>query len=74
MEDTVHLARGKSTPSNAALVEKSARIIEDLGGKIATVAEARQLLGLAPRPTQTAPVQARARVEASEIVVDRFGG
>jgi uncharacterized protein (DUF849 family) len=50
MEDTVHLARGKPTPSNVALVEKSVRIIEDLGGKIATVAEARQLLGLAPRP------------------------
>ena len=50
MEDTVHLARGNPTPSNAALVEKSVRIIEDLGGKIATVAEARQLLGLSPRP------------------------
>jgi uncharacterized protein (DUF849 family) len=50
MEDTVHLAGGKPTPSNAAFVEKSVRIIEDLGGKIATAAEARQLLGLAPRP------------------------
>jgi uncharacterized protein (DUF849 family) len=50
MEDTVHLARGKPTPSNAALVEKAVRIIQDLGGKVATVAEARQLLGLAPRP------------------------
>jgi uncharacterized protein (DUF849 family) len=42
--------RVKPTPNNVALVEKSVRIIEDLGGKIATVAEARQLLGLAPRP------------------------
>jgi uncharacterized protein (DUF849 family) len=50
MEDTVHLARGKPTPSNAALVEKAVRIIQDLGGKVATAAEARQLLGLAPRP------------------------
>ena len=64
MEDTVHLARGKPTPSNAALVEKSVRIIEDLGGKIATVAEARQLLGLEPRPTQTAPVYAPSRARA----------
>jgi len=49
MEDTVHLARGEPTPSNAALVEKAVRIIRDLGGKLATVAEARQILGLAPR-------------------------
>ena len=49
MEDTVHLARGMPAPSNAALVEKAARIIGELGGKIATVAEARDLLGLRPR-------------------------
>jgi uncharacterized protein (DUF849 family) len=45
----VHLAKGTPTPSNAALVEKAVRIIEHLGGKIASVAEARQILGLAPR-------------------------
>jgi uncharacterized protein (DUF849 family) len=49
MEDTVHLARGMPAPSNAALVEKAVRIIGELGGKIATVAEARDLLGLRPR-------------------------
>ena len=49
MEDTVHLSRGDPAPSNAALVEKAVRIIQDLGGKVATVAEARQILGLAPR-------------------------
>jgi uncharacterized protein (DUF849 family) len=49
MEDTVHLARGMPAPSNAALVEKAVRIINELGGKIATVAEARDLLGLRPR-------------------------
>ena len=46
MEDTVHLARGTLAPSNAALVEKAVRIIRDLGGAIATVAEARSMLGL----------------------------
>ncbi len=46
MEDTVHLAKGTPAPSNAALVEKAARIIRELGGSIATVAEARSLLGL----------------------------
>jgi uncharacterized protein (DUF849 family) len=49
MEDTVHLARGMPTPSNAALVEKAVRIIGELGGKLATVEEARSLLGLPSR-------------------------
>jgi uncharacterized protein (DUF849 family) len=51
MEDTVHLARGMPAPSNAALIGKAVRIISELGGKIATVAEARDLLGLRPRVT-----------------------
>ncbi len=46
MEDTVHLAKGQPAPHNAALVEKSVGIIRALGGTIATVDEARQLLGL----------------------------
>jgi uncharacterized protein (DUF849 family) len=49
MEDTVHISRGVPTPSNAALVEKAVQVITALGGKVATVAEARQILGLAPR-------------------------
>jgi uncharacterized protein (DUF849 family) len=49
MEDTVHIARGTPTPSNAALVEKAVRIIRELGGKIASVEEARSLLGLPAR-------------------------
>lgn len=50
MEDTVHLSRGVPAPSNAALVEKAVILIENLGGKIATVDEARALLKLKPRP------------------------
>ncbi|MEI6465171.1 MAG: 3-keto-5-aminohexanoate cleavage protein [Verrucomicrobiota bacterium] len=46
MEDTVYLAKGMPAPSNAALVEKAVRLIRELGGKVATVAEARELLGL----------------------------
>lgn len=46
MEDTIHLSKGTLAPSNAALVEKAVRIIRDLGGKVATPAEARDLLGL----------------------------
>jgi uncharacterized protein (DUF849 family) len=46
MEDTVHLAKGTPAPSNAALVEKAVGIITALGGTIARVSEARQMLGL----------------------------
>jgi len=46
MEDTVYLARGVKTPGNGALVEKAVRIIDELGGRVATVAEARAILGL----------------------------
>ena len=46
MEDTVYLSRGVLAPSNAALVTKARGIIEELGGQVATVAEARQILGL----------------------------
>lgn len=50
MEDTVYLSKGVKTPDNAALVDKAVRIINELGGQIATVAQARELLGLAPKP------------------------
>jgi uncharacterized protein (DUF849 family) len=33
--------------SNAAMVEKARRMIEDLGGQIATPREAREIIGLA---------------------------
>ena len=46
MEDTVHLAKGKPAPDNAALVTKAVTIVAALGGRIATVTEARELLGL----------------------------
>jgi uncharacterized protein (DUF849 family) len=48
MEDTVHLDKGVLTPSNAALVEKATGIVASLGGRIATVQEARTMLGLRP--------------------------
>ena len=47
MEDNVYLEKGVLTPDNTALVKKAVRIIDDLGGQIATVSEARQILGLA---------------------------
>jgi len=46
LEDGIFLTRGELAPSNAALVGKARRIVEDLGGEIASAAEARTLLGL----------------------------
>jgi len=50
LEDNLYLEKGKLTPSNAALVEKAAKIIEILGDHVATPVEARQMLGLRARP------------------------
>ncbi|SFR13234.1 3-keto-5-aminohexanoate cleavage protein [Poseidonocella sedimentorum] len=47
MEDTAHIAKGNHCESNAQLVEKAGRIIGDLGGALASPAEARELLGIA---------------------------
>lgn len=46
LEDGVYIDHGVLAPSNAALVEKARRIVEDLGGAIATPQEARALIGL----------------------------
>jgi uncharacterized protein (DUF849 family) len=46
LEDAVNLRRGVLALSNAAMVEKAVRIIDDLGGEVATVKEARAILGL----------------------------
>lgn len=45
LEDNIYLGRGQLAPSNAALVEKAARIVAILGDHVATPAEARQMLG-----------------------------
>lgn len=52
LEDGIYLTRGELAPSNAALVLKARRIVEDLGGHLATPAEARAILGLSgPAPS-----------------------
>jgi uncharacterized protein (DUF849 family) len=48
LEDNLYLSKGELAPSNAALVERAATLVELLGGSIATPAEARAILGLAP--------------------------
>jgi uncharacterized protein (DUF849 family) len=49
LEDNLYMSRGVLAPSNAALVERAARIIELIGKSVATTAEARQILSLPPR-------------------------
>jgi uncharacterized protein (DUF849 family) len=46
LEDNIYLEKGKLAPSNAALVEKAANIVEILGDHVATPQDARQMLGL----------------------------
>jgi uncharacterized protein (DUF849 family) len=46
LEDNLYLARGELAPSNAALVERAARIVEDIGGSVASPDDAREILGL----------------------------
>lgn len=49
LEDNIYLSRGVLARSNAELVIKGRRIIEDLGGNLASYAEARVILGLPAR-------------------------
>src|SRR5438105_4852798 len=46
LEDNLYLEKGRLAPSNAALVEKAAKVIEILGDTVATPAEARNILGV----------------------------
>ncbi len=48
LEDTIYIYKGQLAKSNAELVTNSRHIVEDLGGTLATSAEARQRWGLAP--------------------------
>jgi uncharacterized protein (DUF849 family) len=48
LEDTVYLDKGKLAQGNAELVDKARRIVEDLGGRLATPLEARALWNLDP--------------------------
>lgn len=56
LEDAIYLDHGTLAPSNAAMVEKARRIVEDLGGQIATPQEARTLIGLPVRASDAKQV------------------
>ena len=66
LEDAVFLDRGVLAPSNAAAVEKARRIVEDLGGQIASPREARDLIGL-PARLIDAKRPGRRPAEASDL-------
>lgn len=46
LEDNIYLEKGVLAESNAALVHKAVRILNELGARIATVGEAREILNL----------------------------
>ena len=46
LEDNLYVARGELAPGNAVLVERAVTIIEAVGGQVASVGEARQILNL----------------------------
>ena len=52
LEDAVYLTRGQLATSNAEMVTKARRIVEDLGGAVATIEDSRRIVGL-PSPTKT---------------------
>jgi len=54
LEDNIYLERGMLAPDNAALVAKGVRMVRDLGGRVATPAEAREILGLKKRSPASA--------------------
>jgi uncharacterized protein (DUF849 family) len=43
------MSRGVLAPSNGALVERAARLVEAIGRSVASPAEAREILGLPVR-------------------------
>ena len=46
LEDNLYIAKGELAPDNASLVRKAAQIVDLLGTRLATPAEARSILGL----------------------------
>ena len=49
-EDVLYYAKGEPASSNAQLVERVAEMARRAGRPVATPAEAREMLGLHPRP------------------------
>src|ERR1700730_6068783 len=52
LEDNFYFADGEMARGSSYLVERAARMCDDVGRQVATVAEAREMLGLSPTPRQ----------------------
>jgi uncharacterized protein (DUF849 family) len=46
LEDAINLEKGVLAPSNAAMVEKARKIVEALGGQVASARQAREIMSL----------------------------
>jgi 3-keto-5-aminohexanoate cleavage enzyme len=57
LEDNFYLPSGDMAPSNGALVEAAARLVELSGRRVADPATARALLGLADPPDRSALIE-----------------
>lgn len=53
LEDNLYIAKGQLASGNAQLVERAVQIVEALGAKVATAAEARDILRLSHRTEQS---------------------
>src|SRR5213075_2289353 len=53
LEDNLYLPNGEMAASNGELIAKARQMAEDVGRRVATVAEAREMLGLAPKHRTT---------------------
>lgn len=60
LETNLYIGQGKPADSNARYVERTVRIARELGREIATPAQAREMLGLAPTPSTYPPSRAGA--------------
>ena len=61
LEDSVYVSRGRKAGGNAELVERVVKLAEVLGRRVATPAEARELLGLSAEPSRYTSTEAAAR-------------
>jgi len=66
MEDTVYIDRGVLAKSNAQLVDKAVSIVQSLGGSIATIDEARAMLGIARVGASNTDARSQHRIHATQ--------
>ncbi|HEX8959787.1 MAG TPA: 3-keto-5-aminohexanoate cleavage protein, partial [Solirubrobacterales bacterium] len=55
VEDNLYLPNGEMAKSNGELIAKARQMAEDVGRRVATVAEARELLGVPARDRERSP-------------------